>query len=288
VEAGITRVAVLGGGAGAIAAAFELTATPELRARHHVTVYQPGWRLGGKCASGRNAAQHQRIEEHGLHVLFGFYDNAFDIVQRAYAELKRDPDAPLATWEKAFTPCHDLVFLDQYGGGWSKHVLPFPGNDRVPGDGDRVHIAEAVRRSIDSVLAMIETITGVHREEVAPTSGRGHHGLIGDVVHFVGRQISRGIHILGDAAEHEVHREVVRLLSGELHRLEGDIDHLLAGTFGNVGNALRTARDLLWKLWVDRHLAENELRLRSLRSTCWAPSCPASSPTTSSATGSRR
>ena len=38
--------------AGAIAAAFELTATPELRARHHVTVYQPGWRLGGKCASG--------------------------------------------------------------------------------------------------------------------------------------------------------------------------------------------------------------------------------------------
>ena len=81
---GTTRIAVLGGGAGAIAAAFELTATPELRARHQVTVYTPGWRLGGKCASGRNAAQHQRIEEHGLHVFFGFYDNAFDLVQRAY------------------------------------------------------------------------------------------------------------------------------------------------------------------------------------------------------------
>ncbi len=251
---------MLGGGAGAIAAAFELTATPELRARHHVTVYQPGWRLGGKCASGRNAAHNQRIEEHGLHVLFGFYDNAFDIVQRAYKELNRDPRAPLATWEKAFVQCHDLVFLDEYGGHWNEQLIPFPGNDLSPGDGDRVHIGEAVRRSIDSVLGMIEAITGVRREDVVPTSSRAHHGLVGDVVHFFTRQLSRGLHLLGADAEHAVHREVVRLLATELHRLEGDIDHLVADAFGGVGNALRTARDLLWKLWVDRHLAENELR----------------------------
>jgi uncharacterized protein with NAD-binding domain and iron-sulfur cluster len=260
VEAGITRIAVLGGGPGAIAAAFELTATPELRARHHVTVYQPGWRLGGKCASGRNAAHHQRIEEHGLHVLFGFYDNAFDIVQRAYIELGRHPDAPLATWEKAFTPCHDLVFLDQYGGRWNKQVLAFPGNELVPGDRDHVHIGEAVRRSIDGVLGLIEAITGLHREDVVPTGDQARHGVIGEVVHFATDQISRLLHRLGDAAEHEVHREVVRLLAAELHRLEGDVDHLLAGSFGNAAKALRAARDLLWKLWVDRHLAENELR----------------------------
>ncbi len=47
-----TKVAVLGGGLGALAAAFELTA-PELAGHYDVTVYQPGWRLGGKCASGR-------------------------------------------------------------------------------------------------------------------------------------------------------------------------------------------------------------------------------------------
>ena len=57
-----------------------------------------------------------------------------------------------------------------------------------------------------------------------------------------------------------MHREVVRLLATELHRLEGDVDHLLASAFGDVAKALRTARDLLWKLWVNRHLAENELR----------------------------
>src|SRR2546425_4501635 len=50
-QAGREKVAVLGGGPAAITAAFELTAAPELRDRFEVTVYQLGWRLGGKCAS---------------------------------------------------------------------------------------------------------------------------------------------------------------------------------------------------------------------------------------------
>ena len=62
------KVAILGGGVGGMTAAFELTATPELRERYDVTLYQLGWRLGGKGASGRNARAHDRIEEHGLHV----------------------------------------------------------------------------------------------------------------------------------------------------------------------------------------------------------------------------
>ena len=47
------RVAVLGGGPAAMAAAFELTATEELREAYEVTVHTLGWRLGGKGASGR-------------------------------------------------------------------------------------------------------------------------------------------------------------------------------------------------------------------------------------------
>jgi uncharacterized protein with NAD-binding domain and iron-sulfur cluster len=63
-----TKVAVLGGGCGALAAAYWLTATPELRDRYSVTVYTRGWRLGGKGASGRNSAEADRIEEHGIHI----------------------------------------------------------------------------------------------------------------------------------------------------------------------------------------------------------------------------
>jgi uncharacterized protein with NAD-binding domain and iron-sulfur cluster len=48
------KVAVLGGGVGSIVTAFYLTSTPALRARYDVTVYQVGWRIGGKGASGRN------------------------------------------------------------------------------------------------------------------------------------------------------------------------------------------------------------------------------------------
>src|SRR5262249_51657024 len=66
------RVAIIGGGCGSMAAAFELT-RPEHHRRYQVTVYQQGFRLGGKGASGRGPGN--RIEEHGLHIWMGFYEN---------------------------------------------------------------------------------------------------------------------------------------------------------------------------------------------------------------------
>ena len=60
--------------------AFYLTSTPELREKYDVTIYQLGWRLGGKGASGRNQKYGDRIEEHGLHIWLGFYDNSFKTI----------------------------------------------------------------------------------------------------------------------------------------------------------------------------------------------------------------
>lgn len=128
------KVAILGGGAGGLAAAFELTATPELRAQYDVTVHQLGWRLGGKGASGRRAGVAERIEEHGLHIWFGFYENAFDVIKRCYAELGRGPDEPLATWRDAFHPCHDVVLLGQQAdGSWRPRAWTFPARSGEPG-----------------------------------------------------------------------------------------------------------------------------------------------------------
>jgi uncharacterized protein with NAD-binding domain and iron-sulfur cluster len=130
------RVAILGGGAGSLAAAFELTATPELRERYDVTVYQLGWRLGGKGASGRRTVGNgaQRIEEHGLHVWFGFYENAFDVMRRVYEELDRPADAPLRTWQDAFHPCEEVVLCDDTEDHkWIPRRFHFPPNDGVPG-----------------------------------------------------------------------------------------------------------------------------------------------------------
>jgi uncharacterized protein with NAD-binding domain and iron-sulfur cluster len=132
------QVAVLGGGPAAITAAFELTATPELRERFEVTVHQLGWRLGGKCASGRNPEQSWRIEEHGLHVWFGFYENAFRAMRAAYQELNRPPGHPLATLEDAFKGCDEVVLYDRQGDGWEAFSLLAPPNDETPGAVDQL------------------------------------------------------------------------------------------------------------------------------------------------------
>jgi uncharacterized protein with NAD-binding domain and iron-sulfur cluster len=62
------RIAVLGGGLGGLSAAYDIATHSE---DCTITVYQMGWRLGGKIASSRNAENGSRIEEHGIHVLFG-------------------------------------------------------------------------------------------------------------------------------------------------------------------------------------------------------------------------
>jgi uncharacterized protein with NAD-binding domain and iron-sulfur cluster len=127
------RVAVLGSGVGAMTAAFELT-NPGLGGKYEVTVYQMGWRLGGKGASGRNPDQHDRIEEHGLHIWLGCYENAFRLMRDVYRELDRPHGVPLRTVEEAFKP-HSRVILNQYfKDRWIPWIFEPPMNKAFPGD----------------------------------------------------------------------------------------------------------------------------------------------------------
>jgi uncharacterized protein with NAD-binding domain and iron-sulfur cluster len=129
------KIAILGGGMASLAAAFELTAQPGWRERYEVTLYQMGWRLGGKCASGRNSALNGRIEEHGLHVWGGFYENAFRLIRRCYDELGRPPDHPLARWDDAFKPHSFVVFEEEVDGRWRHWPRMLAANDERPGEG---------------------------------------------------------------------------------------------------------------------------------------------------------
>lgn len=127
------RVAVVGGGCAAMSAAFELT-RPEHEGRYQVTVHQLGWRLGGKGASGRGPGD--RIEEHGLHVWLGFYENAFRLLRECYDELDRDPDeCHVAHWSDAFFR-DPLVGVAESGdaGDWSTWLACLPPGDGEPGD----------------------------------------------------------------------------------------------------------------------------------------------------------
>jgi uncharacterized protein with NAD-binding domain and iron-sulfur cluster len=125
------KIVIIGGGPSALSAAFELTEPG--RAGHEVTILQPGWRLGGKCASGRNRKFGNRIEEHGLHIWFGSYDNAIALMTRCYEELARDPRRyAFTSFENAFQGVDEAILWQRHGDEWSFKEVRFPRNPVRP------------------------------------------------------------------------------------------------------------------------------------------------------------
>jgi uncharacterized protein with NAD-binding domain and iron-sulfur cluster len=128
------RVAVIGGGCGALTAAFHLSQGKRAN-RYEITIYQMGWRLGGKGASGRNKAEHNRTEEHGLHVWMGFYENAFRLIRSCYDELpKSNRQSPFGSWDEAFIADHWVGVADESRGVWRTWNSFFPATPGLPGD----------------------------------------------------------------------------------------------------------------------------------------------------------
>ena len=159
---GRQKIAILGGGVGAIAAAWQITSEPDWQQRYEVTLYQMGWRLGGKGASGRRGP-HQRIEEHGLHIWLGFYHNAFKMLQAAFTELNAEAaPAPVGNTppriregvflrcEDAFLPHSHVGVYQEFAGQPQPWMVDFPTNDQKPWEGGSLpsvwsYIQELVR-----------------------------------------------------------------------------------------------------------------------------------------------
>ena len=142
-----------------MATAFELT-RPEQEGRYEVTIYQVGWRLGGKGASGRGPAG--RIEEHGLHLWMGFYENAFRLLRECYAELDRKPGTcPIVDWLDAFSPAPYAGLADRSArGDWLAWTALLPPGGGLPGDPgrrpQRWTISEYLARSISLIASLLE------------------------------------------------------------------------------------------------------------------------------------
>ncbi len=120
---------------GGLATAWELSSGEWKERLGSITVYQRGWRLGGKGASSRGS--HGRIEEHGLHILLGYYDATFRLLREAYGELDRavtDRDCPIRSWQEAVAPTGDVGLAERDGAAWSHFVTMFSRNDALPGE----------------------------------------------------------------------------------------------------------------------------------------------------------
>jgi uncharacterized protein with NAD-binding domain and iron-sulfur cluster len=131
----MTRVVILGGGMAGLTTAWELSQGDWRRDLESITVVQRGWRLGGKGASSRGS--HGRIEEHGLHILLGYYDATFRVLREVYAALDRprtDPSCPIQTWQDALVPAGDVGLADWDGQAWSSFVTRFATTGTLPGE----------------------------------------------------------------------------------------------------------------------------------------------------------
>lgn len=159
------KVAILGGGMAGLSAAWRLS-EPGWRDRFEsITVYQRGWRLGGKGASSRGV--HDRIEEHGLHIWLGSYENAFTLLRECYAEIDRDttdPDAPIRTWDQALVPADELGMADRWDGSWTVWPGTFSHNDALPGDpgtdGRDITLVDFFVRALQLVLDFADSLSG--------------------------------------------------------------------------------------------------------------------------------
>src|SRR5687768_14364083 len=144
---GRQKVAILGGGMGGLTTAFELTNQPDWQERFDITVYQLGWRLGGKCASSRG--DNARIEEHGIHGFVGSYFNALPMMKDVYEELGRKPGQPLASFDEAFIPSNFAMMWEFRNGGLKPWPTRFPPNTASPTD---VSDYKGLQSSIEAII----------------------------------------------------------------------------------------------------------------------------------------
>lgn len=184
------KVAVLGSGVGAMSALWGLLSSDQAD-RFDITVYQYGWRLGGKGASGRNREEHDRIEEHGLHIFGGTYENAFQMMRDVYGKAGRPAGAPLSSWydpsrqeSSAFWPHSEVSIADEFSGRWSFWNVLCPTNDELPGDGSLADEPAAyLQMLVELIVQLLQGQALLSRHDVAPSPG----GLLGRLARVTAR-----------------------------------------------------------------------------------------------------
>lgn len=145
---GKTRIAVLGSGPGALGAVWEITQSPGWAEKFEIDIYAMGWRLGGKTASGRNIDCRFENEEHGLHILGGFYHNLFQQLDPLYAAWGLHPeDCAVALDDAVFKHGTFSVLQTDPGNRLREVRITIPDNGLRPGvDPHEVTVSEIMSK----------------------------------------------------------------------------------------------------------------------------------------------
>lgn len=243
------KVAVLGGGLGAMTAVAWMTEDPAIRETLDITVYQMGWRLGGKGASGRGVGK--RIEEHGLHIWFGFYENAFRTMRGALDQLGKSgsPVKTFASIDAAFTPQSLVTFTENWKGSWIDWPILFPPNGGVPGVGEPVvDLWDVLEIALGWLVTTYEEFFASH----PILSGLPSHGP------DLGALFARALAFFGASAPSPTSSAIhfARDVAGLAKRASGIV---LDGLETVLSAILRLYLDALWLL-LDSRLDDDDTR----------------------------
>lgn len=151
------KIAILGSGVGALSTAFELTDYPGWDKLYDITMYQVGWRSGGKTASARG--KNNRVEERGIHILQGWYWNMFRFVRRVY-NTRRDeniaPEVKFQDWTEALVKDDTTLLTTKNSkGDWESWPFIFPEDALLPGDAGGIGFKVMTTRLLGIVFQLM-------------------------------------------------------------------------------------------------------------------------------------
>ncbi len=146
------KIAVIGGGVGAMTAVYAITTIPGWNSATTSRCISSAGAAAARGPRGAMPPHHQRIEEHGLSYLAGFYENAFRLMRDCYDTMNktglRDPRR--AAWHAGQGVQGPVAFLPGRGPAAARRVgqpasLARGLSDKRRGAGDRHAFAVALR-----------------------------------------------------------------------------------------------------------------------------------------------
>ena len=107
----------------------------------------------------------RRIKEHGPHILFGFYDNAFAILREAYQSLPPDPNRAFKIVEDALVAQNALVAMEQLSNGkwdpWVINLRDLPGRPGDPLPDSEWHALNTLFEKLENSVGELRKSTGL-------------------------------------------------------------------------------------------------------------------------------
>jgi uncharacterized protein with NAD-binding domain and iron-sulfur cluster len=250
---GRPRIAIIGGGPAGLSTAFHLTRDPAWQRKiESITVYQMGWRPGGKGATGRHVRDGgARIEEHGIHGFCNFYFNTFRMMDEVYRTLHDDDRAllPLKRMDDAFRGSSTSYSIELINRRWETALSDAPHAPGTPWTDQRKHFGwdEIVRGLIEQIIRRGRrgALGGLDGEDLRPSPAMGATEALAGPLHQQARDAYAAVTTAGAAlASDQVSPLLERLAERfEAQRLQRAVLLATAARSGS-GPFLRSATTL--------------------------------------------